>query len=68
MPIYEYECPNCGVFEDIVPQNTDIVQCKKCGAKSHKIMSLSNFALKGTGWYATDYKNKSSKNASSESA
>lgn len=33
-------------------------QCEECGGSVTKLMSLSSFALKGTGWYTTDYKVK----------
>jgi len=64
MPIYEYECPNCQfVKEELsLKSNHKRPMCPKCGqAKMEKIMSVSNFKLKGSGWYATDYGNKKPK-------
>lgn len=58
MPIYEYKCLDCGkifeVFQKITeePLNT----CRFCNGKVQKLISQCSFHLKGTGWYATDYK------------
>ncbi|MCX7857996.1 MAG: zinc ribbon domain-containing protein [Deltaproteobacteria bacterium] len=58
MPIYEYRCVDCGkifeVFQKITeePLNT----CRFCNGKVQKLISQCSFHLKGTGWYATDYK------------
>jgi len=57
MPIYEYQCKKCGkqfeAFQGIT--EPDLKTCKFCKGKVHKMMSLSSFSLKGSGWYATDY-------------
>jgi putative FmdB family regulatory protein len=59
LPIYEYECPRCGVFE-VMQKITDepLQQCPRCKRKVKKLISESSFQLKGTGWYATDYAQK----------
>jgi len=61
MPIYEYECMNCGMVEEAFQRFSDkpLTKCKHCSGKLHKIVSQSTFHLKGTGWYVTDYANKS---------
>ncbi|HOQ72385.1 MAG TPA: zinc ribbon domain-containing protein [Smithellaceae bacterium] len=60
MPIYEYQCRKCGkqfeAFQGIT--EPDLKTCRFCRGKVQKMMSLSSFSLKGTGWYATDYKGK----------
>jgi putative FmdB family regulatory protein len=60
MPIYEYQCKKCGkqfeAFQGIT--EPDLKSCKFCKGKVQKMMSLSSFNLKGTGWYATDYAGK----------
>jgi len=60
MPIYEYQCKKCGkqfeVFQGIT--EPDVKTCKFCKGKVQKMMSLSSFTLKGSGWYATDYAGK----------
>ncbi len=37
-----------------------ISECPVCKGPVHKILSSSSFALKGSGWYTTDYKRKGS--------
>ena len=60
MPIYEYKCQKCGKqFEALQGINDpDLKSCKFCRGKVHKMMSMTSFALKGSGWYATDYAGK----------
>ena len=67
MPIYEYECTKCGKIEEIFQKFSDKprVKCKHCSGKLHKLISHSSFHLKGTGWYVTDYANKSKPNGAS---
>ncbi|MDR2076532.1 MAG: zinc ribbon domain-containing protein [Desulfovibrio sp.] len=59
MPIYEYRCASCHrifeewsrqVEEDSVPRS-----CPLCGCEARRLISHTSFALKGQGWYATDY-------------
>jgi len=59
MPVYEYSCPKCGEFE-VTQRITDdaLKRCPQCRRKVKKLISLSAFHLKGTGWYATDYARK----------
>ena len=61
MPIYEYECTSCGKITEAWQKFSDkpLRACERCSGKLHKIMSQSSFHLKGTGWYVTDYANKS---------
>ncbi len=60
MPIYEYKCKKCGkefeMFQGIADPAAK--SCKFCRGPVHKMMSLSSFHLKGSGWYATDYGGK----------
>jgi putative FmdB family regulatory protein len=60
MPIYEYKCRKCGKEFEIFQGITDqpLQTCPSCGGAVHKLMSLSTFHLKGSGWYATDYGGK----------
>jgi len=61
MPIYEYGCSNCNnefeVFQKITEE--PVTQCPRCHGHVKKLMSNTTFMLKGTGWFATDYSNKS---------
>jgi putative FmdB family regulatory protein len=60
MPIYEYKCKKCGIEFEVFQGITDepVQTCQSCGGPVHKMMSLSTFHLKGSGWYATDYGGK----------
>ncbi len=67
MPIYEYECTQCGNIEEALQKFSDkpLTKCSHCSGKLHKLVSQSTFHLKGTGWYVTDYADKSEKSAKS---
>jgi putative FmdB family regulatory protein len=67
MPIYEYECNKCGNIEEALQKFSDkpLTKCKHCSGKLHKLVSQSSFHLKGTGWYVTDYADKSKNSAKS---
>ena len=70
MPIYEYECIKCGNIEETLQKFSDkpLTKCKLCKGKLTKLVSQSTFHLKGSGWYVTDYANKSKKSASTDKA
>ena len=56
MPIYEYQCSKCGVFEVTQRITEDALKkCPSCRSKVQKLISNTSFQLKGTGWYVTDY-------------
>ena len=61
MPIYEYECTKCGNIEEALQKFSDkpLTRCGHCKGKLTKFVSQSTFHLKGSGWYVTDYANKS---------
>jgi len=66
MPIYEYRCGECGHQKEFLQRSSDapLTDCPKCGKRSFKkLMSAAGFHLKGTGWYATDFKNSGAKPA-----
>jgi putative FmdB family regulatory protein len=56
MPIYEYRCEKCGVFEE-TQRITDpaLERCPTCRRKVRRLISNTSFQLKGGGWYVTDY-------------
>lgn len=58
MPIYEYQCENCGKYFEIFQKIADppLTECRVCKGKLNKLISQCSFHLKGTGWYVTDYK------------
>ena len=70
MPIYEYRCDACDhQFEKIQKMSDDpLKDCPECTQPQLvKLISASGFQLKGTGWYETDFKNKSSQKNSTNS-
>ncbi|MCM2331886.1 MAG: zinc ribbon domain-containing protein [Pseudomonas sagittaria] len=59
MPIYEYRCDSCGFQKEHLQKMSDdpLTVCPSCNATSYqKQLSAAGFQLKGTGWYATDFK------------
>ena len=68
MPIYEYQCSNCGHHLEELQSISEppLVKCPNCGENSLKklIGSGGGLIFKGSGFYLTDYKNKSSVNSS----
>ena len=54
MPIYEYKCNKCGVFEAMQGiKESPLKKCPTCNSKVERQMSRGSFILKGSGWYAT---------------
>jgi putative FmdB family regulatory protein len=69
MPIYEYRCGECGYQKEFLQRINDapLTDCPECGRRSfNKLMSAAGFQLKGTGWYATDFKNSGKKPAAKQ--
>jgi len=59
MPIYAYRCAACGHAKDVLQKISDpvLTDCPACGAASfQKQLTAAGFQLKGSGWYATDFK------------
>ncbi len=59
MPIYEYKCSACGFQEEYLQKVSEpqLTKCPSCGRKKfEKLVSAAGFQLKGSGWYATDFK------------
>ena len=60
MPIYAYRCASCGHARDVLQKMSDavLVTCPVCNADSfQKQLTAAGFQLKGSGWYATDFRN-----------
>jgi putative FmdB family regulatory protein len=59
MPLYEYQCASCGKKTEVIQGFRDAPpeKCPHCGGKLRKLLSTPAFQFKGTGFYATDYKN-----------
>jgi len=59
MPIYAYKCASCGFAQDEMLKVSDapLTICPACGKSEYtKQLSAAGFQLKGSGWYATDFK------------
>ena len=59
MPIYAYKCASCGFAQDEMLKISDapLSLCPSCGKPEYvKQLSAAGFHLKGSGWYATDFK------------
>lgn len=64
MPIYEYRCTSCGIEKEVMQKMSDapLTVCPECGKETFaKQLSAAGFQLKGSGWYATDFKGGGSK-------
>ena len=63
MPIYAYKCESCGHAKDVLQKISDVPlsECPACGkATFSKQLTAAGFQLKGSGWYATDFRGSSS--------
>ena len=59
MPIYVYKCESCGFAKDVLQKMSDapLTECPSCGAAAfRKQLTSAGFQLKGSGWYASDFK------------
>lgn len=59
MPIYAYRCEACGFAKDVLQKISDpqLTVCLSCGQPTFKKqLTAAGFQLKGTGWYATDFR------------
>jgi putative FmdB family regulatory protein len=66
MPIYEYRCEVCGHQEEFLQKVSEppLTECPVCHKPTFtKLLSAAGFQLKGSGWYATDFRSKGSKPA-----
>ncbi len=71
MPIYEYRCTSCGHEKEVLQKLSDppLTECPACGKSTlGKLVSAAGFHLKGSGWYATDFKGSSKPKEGSQEA
>jgi putative FmdB family regulatory protein len=70
MPLYEYECEQCGDRFELIRKFSDppLDACPKCGGPVRKLFSSPAIQFKGSGWYITDYAKKSSTEAGQQGA
>ena len=57
MPLYEYECDDCGHRFELIRKFSDepLSVCPACSGRVRKLVSSPAIQFKGTGWYVTDY-------------
>ena len=69
MPLYEYECTECGHRTELLQRHGDppLDKCPECGSAVRKLFSAPAVQFKGTGWYVTDYAGKGKKPAAAKS-
>ncbi len=70
MPIYEYQCQQCGAHREELQGINDphLTECSACGGELKRLISSPAFQFKGSGWYVTDYgKSGSDKSGKGES-
>ncbi|MBU6152914.1 MAG: zinc ribbon domain-containing protein [Bdellovibrionales bacterium] len=69
MPLYEYLCEACDNAFEVTQGFNDapLKNCPKCGGEVKKLMSLGGFALRGNGWFSTDYKKNPNENKGTSS-
>jgi len=71
MPIYEYRCGKCGFQKEFLQRLNEapLTKCPECGKRTlKKMVTAAGFQLKGTGWYATDFKHSGGKAKPKEKA
>lgn len=71
MPIYAYKCESCGHAKDVLQKVSDapLTDCPACGSASFKKqLTAAGFQLKGSGWYATDFRGGASAPAAGAAA
>jgi putative FmdB family regulatory protein len=64
MPLYEYQCENCGKVFELIQKFSDEPTAihEQCGGKVHRLVSAPALHFKGSGWYVTDYAKGGSNN------
>jgi putative FmdB family regulatory protein len=65
MPIYDFGCTSCGFKAELLRKISEPSQavCPECSKETFmKMLSAPSFQLNGTGWYASDFKDKKPKN------
>ncbi|MBV1775940.1 zinc ribbon domain-containing protein [Burkholderiaceae bacterium DAT-1] len=71
MPIFDYQCSACGHRDEVLQKLSDapLSVCPACGKDAYaKCLSAAGFQLKGSGWYATDFKGGSTASSAPEPA
>lgn len=64
MPIYDFQCTSCGLKDELMRKISEptTINCPQCSQETFaKMLSAPSFQLSGTGWYASDFKDKKDK-------
>jgi putative FmdB family regulatory protein len=66
MPLYEYQCKKCNHRFEKIQKFSDkpVKKCPECGGVVEQVITAPAVQFKGSGWYVTDYANKSNAPAS----
>ena len=69
MPLYEYQCQQCGTRSEVLQNHgaDPLTTCDKCGGELKRLLSAPAVQFKGAGWYVTDYARKSGSTGKTES-
>jgi len=70
MPLYEYQCSDCGQVVEVIQKYSDPVlsKCESCGGALERLVCAPAIQFKGTGWYVTDYSRKNGKGSAASEA
>jgi putative FmdB family regulatory protein len=70
MPLYEYQCENCGQTTEMIQKFSDppLSECAHCGGRLERLISAPAIQFKGAGWYITDYARKTNGSANGSSS
>ncbi len=68
MPLYEYECQDCGRHFEVIQKFSDdlLTECSECEGALEKVLSAPAVHFKGSGWYVTDYGRKGAEKGDGE--
>jgi putative FmdB family regulatory protein len=67
MPIYDFACTSCGFTAELMRKISEpsLTVCPQCSKEAFaKMLSAPSFQLSGSGWYASDFKDKKTTNSS----
>lgn len=68
MPIYKWECKECGTTMEVIQKFDDPAPICGCGFEMRKQITTCNFKLNGGGWYKDGYSNKKIEKSDSSSS
>ena len=70
MPTYQYACTECGHFFEAVQSFSEdsLTECPECGGRLRKVFNAVGVVFKGSGFYRTDSRGKSTSSDSGSSS